>query len=63
MYVYIYIYIYIYISLNIFKYIYVTSDSHLPKKFVLFASIKMMKNYFYFTLTTLFVLKVLKFLS
>ena len=42
------------------------SDSHLPKKFALFASmkaLKMVKNAFYFILKALFVLKVFKFLS
>ena len=43
------------------------SDSHLPKKFVLFASfgspLKMIDNAFYFILKTSFVLKIFKFLS
>ena len=44
------------------------SDSHLPKKIVLFASLKesplkMIKNDFYFILKTHFVLKIFKFLS
>ena len=41
------------------------SDSHLPKKSVLFAfsesPLKMMKNVFFFILKALFVLKILKF--
>ena len=42
------------------------SDSHLPKKIMLFDSLKlfkMMKNAFYFTLKALFVLNIFKFLS
>ena len=43
------------------------SYSHLPKKFVLFASLKrplkLMKNAFYFILKAYFVLKIFKFLS
>ena len=46
---------------------YLKSDSHLPKKKFLFASMialqKMMKNAFYFILKALFVLKIFKFLS
>ena len=41
------------------------SDSHLPKRFVLFAlnesPLRMMKNAFYFILKALFVLKLFKF--
>ena len=46
--------------------IFLKSDPHLPKKFVLFASmnsLKMMKNSFYFVLQTVFVLKFFEFLS
>ena len=43
---------------------YLKSDSHLPKKNILFASvIKMMKNYFYLILKALLLLKIFKFLS
>ena len=39
------------------------SGSHLPKKFVLFEMLKMMKNTLYFILKALFVLKIFKLLS
>ena len=39
------------------------SDSHLPKKFALFSSMKALKNTFYFIWKALFFLKIFKFLS